>query len=182
MKSAITNLRICVIGMSAQRGRLMIGHRSFACLVGRNGLTFRKREGDGQTPVGDFAIRSLLFRRDRRTRTQTGLAQFETDPRDAWCDEPGHRLYNRKVRLPFKASHEELWRKDTAYDWLAVIDYNLSPRAQGRGSAIFFHVASAESSFTQGCVAVRASDMRKVLQALGPRCVMRVGFVFARRK
>ena len=34
--------------------RLHVGHLVFPCLIGRNGRTHSKREGDGKTPVGVF--------------------------------------------------------------------------------------------------------------------------------
>jgi hypothetical protein len=61
------------------------------------------------------------------------------------------------------ASHEVLWRDDTAYDYLGVLDYNLHPVVPHAGSAIFLHVWHPTSTVTQGCVALKAHDLTPML-------------------
>ena len=51
---------------------------------------------------------------------------------DGWCDDPGDRNYNRPVSLPYRASHEELWRNDHLYDVVVVLAHNDRPRVSGR--------------------------------------------------
>ncbi len=60
-----------------------------------------------------------------------------------------------------------MWRNDALYDLVVVIGHNDRPRIRGRGSAIFLHIAGPGLEATEGCVAVRASDMRKLLAYLG---------------
>lgn len=45
-------------------GARFLGH-GFPCAIGRGGITPDKREGDGATPVGAFALESVLYRADR---------------------------------------------------------------------------------------------------------------------
>jgi L,D-peptidoglycan transpeptidase YkuD (ErfK/YbiS/YcfS/YnhG family) len=40
---------------------------------------------------------------------------------------------------------------------------------RGRGSAIFFHLATDDLGPTAGCVALRPQDMRRLLPRLGRR-------------
>ncbi len=148
------------------RGRLHIGGRHIPCILGRSGTRIRKREGDGTTPIGAWAILGGFFRADRVKRALSSLPMSQISQDDGWCDEPDHRQYNRQVRLPFAGSHERLWRDDQLYDTLLVLDYNLSLRSRGKGSAIFFHIASADQKPTEGCVAISAADMRKILPLL----------------
>jgi L,D-peptidoglycan transpeptidase YkuD (ErfK/YbiS/YcfS/YnhG family) len=42
--------------------------------------------------------------------------------------------------------------------------HNQRPRIQGRGSAIFFHLARESFVPTAGCIAVTLKDMQKVLR------------------
>jgi L,D-peptidoglycan transpeptidase YkuD (ErfK/YbiS/YcfS/YnhG family) len=42
--------------------------------------------------------------------------------------------------------------------------HNHRPRIQGRGSAIFFHIARKGFAPTAGCIAVTLRDMQKVLR------------------
>jgi L,D-peptidoglycan transpeptidase YkuD (ErfK/YbiS/YcfS/YnhG family) len=168
-------LRVCVINQSLTHGRIVVGARSFLCHLGCNGLTHRKREGDGKTPIGQFRLMGLMVRRDRLAHVRTGLPQFQIGVSDGWCDVPYHPAYNHKVRLPFRASHERLWREDELYDALVILDYNLAPRKRNSGSAIFFHLSKVDTVHTQGCVSVSRTDMIKILTVTGRRTRMMIG-------
>ena len=91
-----------------------------------------------------------------------------------WCEVPDDRNYNRPVKIPYGASHERMRRADRLYDVCLVLDWNISPRRRGRGSAIFFHLARAGFTPTQGCVAVTARTMARLLPLLSDRTVVRV--------
>ncbi len=147
----------------SQTGWLTIGSLRVACALGRSGSVVRKREGDGATPIGQFQLRSAFYRADRIVRPGTGLPLKRLGPNDGWCDAPSDRSYNRFVRHPFPASAEQLWRTDHLYDVLVVIGHNDLPRRRAGGSAIFMHIARDGMKPTEGCVTLRASDMRKVL-------------------
>jgi hypothetical protein len=56
-----------------------------------------------------------------------------------------------------------------------VLDYNLGPTKRGCGSAIFMHVATATLGPTQGCVALRADDLRRLLPRLSDKAKLIVG-------
>jgi L,D-peptidoglycan transpeptidase YkuD (ErfK/YbiS/YcfS/YnhG family) len=70
------------------------------------------------------------------------------------------------VRLPYAASHERLWREDALYDLVAVLGFNDAPRARGRGSAIFVHLARPGYTPTEGCVALSRAHMLRLLGSL----------------
>jgi len=89
-------------------------------------------------------------------------------PDDGWCDAPFHPSYNRFIRHPFSASAERLWREDGIYDIIVVIDFNVRRRIQGRGSAIFFHLARPDFTPTLGCIAIPEREMRLILAMSGP--------------
>jgi L,D-peptidoglycan transpeptidase YkuD (ErfK/YbiS/YcfS/YnhG family) len=86
-------------------------------------------------------------------------------PEDGWCDDPTHADYNRQVRLPHPARHEELWRADALYDVIGVLGWNDAPVQRGRGSAIFLHLARPDFAPTEGCVALAQSDLLRLLAA-----------------
>ena len=127
-----------------------------------------KREGDGGTPVGTFALRRLLYRPDRAAAPATRLPVQALTPADGWCDDPDDRAYNRPVTLPFAASHEKMWREDNIYDVVVVLGHNDDPPVAGRGSAIFLHVARPDYRPTEGCVALALDDLLRVLADCGP--------------
>lgn len=67
------------------------------------------------------------------------------------------------MNLPYAAAHEELKRTDYLYDVVVETSHNQRPRIQGRGSAIFFHIAQENFAPTAGCIAITLRDMQKVL-------------------
>jgi L,D-peptidoglycan transpeptidase YkuD (ErfK/YbiS/YcfS/YnhG family) len=136
--------------------------------LGKGGLTHAKREGDGATPIGVFALRNLLYRADRMARPQTGLAMSAIEPGSGWSDDPRDALYNRPVTLPHPYSHELLWRDDRLYDLIVPLGYNDNAPVPGWGSAIFLHCARPDYSPTEGCVAVAASDLLTILAGCQP--------------
>jgi L,D-peptidoglycan transpeptidase YkuD (ErfK/YbiS/YcfS/YnhG family) len=168
-------LFVRVLSRRATTGTLIFGHLRLPCALGRGGCKPLKREGDGATPLGRFPLRQAYFRPDRLARPRTGLPLRPIRADDGWCDAPGDRNYNRLVRRPYPASAERMWRADQLYDIVVVLGYNDRPRVQGRGSAIFLHVARGALEPTEGCIAVRRADFRKLLPLLGPGTVLRVG-------
>jgi L,D-peptidoglycan transpeptidase YkuD (ErfK/YbiS/YcfS/YnhG family) len=142
--------------------------RRFVCSIGRSGIRRDKREGDGATPAGDYALARVLYRPDRLAPPPTCLPLGPIDPADGWCDAPGDPLYNRPVRLPYPASSERLWRTDHVYDLVVVTSHNADPVVRGAGSAIFVHVRCPDGSPTEGCVAFELPDLREILAAWRP--------------
>lgn len=131
--------------------------------IGRNGTTVKKREGDGKTPVGCFAMRRVLYRPDRLAAPRTALRALPLDPADGWCDDPDDGAYNLPVRLPYGARVEALWRADGIYDLIVVLGYNDAPVEPGAGSAIFLHLAASDWRPTAGCVALGRDDLVRIL-------------------
>ena len=138
------------------------------CALGRSGVTRSKREGDGATPLGRFRLLGGFYRPDGGPRPRVLLPLRPIRRSDGWCDAPGHRLYNRPVRLPFPASHERLWRDDHLYDVVLDIAWNRGPIRPGRGSAIFLPLAKPGFKPTEGCVAVPPGRVRALLVRIGP--------------
>jgi len=149
-------------------GLLVAAGRAVPVALGRSGISPDKREGDGRTPAGGWRILALLYRPDAGPRPITRLPCRPLRPNDGWCDAPGHRRYNRPVTLPFPASHERMWRDDGLYDLVLVLDHNIRPRISGRGSAVFVHLARPGFAATEGCVALRRGDLRRLVARLAP--------------
>ena len=148
---------------------LVAGNLRIRARIGRNGATFDKREGDGKSPRGCFALLGGWWRPDRRLPPRTGLRMAPLHARLGWCDAPGHRSYNKLICLPFFASHEEMWRADHQYDVVLDIDWNRTCRRQGRGSAIFLHLMNPAGTGTAGCVAVPPTAIDRLMARIGPK-------------
>jgi len=146
-------------------GRLEFGGQVLRAALGRGGVRTDKQEGDGATPAGLLPLRRVLYRADRVAIPRAAVPREPIAPEDGWCDDPVHPDYNRQVRLPHSAHHEELWRSDGLYDIVGVLGWNDAPVERGRGSAIFLHVARAGLAPTEGCIALPLPDLRAVLEA-----------------
>ena len=149
-----------------QRGRLTFNGKTYPCVLGRSGVAHDKREGDGATPVGRFALRRVLYRADRGAPPVTALPVSAIAPNDGWCDAPHDPAYNRPVTLPYPASAESMTRDDRLYDVVAVLGHNDAPVIPGAGSAIFLHVTPEDGAPTAGCVALSPEDLREVLRGV----------------
>jgi L,D-peptidoglycan transpeptidase YkuD (ErfK/YbiS/YcfS/YnhG family) len=145
------------------RGTARLGDRAFPCALGRAGLIADKREGDGGTPIGRFPFRTLLYRADRMPHIETRLPARHIERTDGWCDDPASADYNRLIRLPHPARHEDLWLADHLYDLVVVIGHNDDPVVKGAGSAVFVHLARDDWGPTAGCIAFRREDLLAIL-------------------
>ena len=159
------------IGGRPHEGRLIAGTLVLPCALGRSGVVRIKREGDGASPAGRWPLLYFYLRAPNPLR----LRWRRTRPHDLWCDDPRSFLYNKPLQAPSRLGHEEMWRKDALYDAVGVMGYNLRPRVRGRGSAIFFHIATDDLSPTAGCVALRARDMARLLPRLGRKVSLLIG-------
>jgi L,D-peptidoglycan transpeptidase YkuD (ErfK/YbiS/YcfS/YnhG family) len=168
----LRSLTVAPLPGCKSHGRLTAGAVRMPCALGRMGLTTSKREGDGATPVARHRIETFLLRRDRLRPPALIAPAQPMRPKMGWCDDPGSGSYNRPVCLPCRAGHEDLWREDSLYDVVGVLDWNRRPRVGGRGSAIFLHLARPDFAPTAGCVAIAAADMRRLLPRLARRCMV----------
>ena len=171
MRADIATLRVFVTPGRA-RGLLVAGPFRIPCAIGPAGVVRIKREGDGGTPAGRFALLWGYYRPDR-PRPAAGGVPLEPLRRDqGWCENPASRNYNRPVRAPSRDASDRMWREDRLYDLCFVLDQNFSQRAKGRGSAIFFHIARPGLTPTAGCVAISVDAMRRLAPRLAPCAVI----------
>ena len=144
----------------------------FSGYVGRSGVksAAAKREGDGATPAGVYALRGGFG-----LRANPGLPQgwFGVDAADVWVDDPASSLYNTHQREPADgrwASAEPL-ANAPAYTYAQVIGYNEAARP-GAGSAIFLHVSTGAP--TVGCVSLPTSALLDVMRWESPGAVIMI--------
>ena len=149
-------------------GVLVFKGKEYRCAIGKGGVNTDKKEGDGATPAGCFPLREVFYRQDRIPDLHAPLPMSPLSPDDGWCNDPRDPSYNRKVKLPYVASAESLWRDDHLYDVIVAVGYNDDPPVPGKGSAIFMHVARENYSPTAGCIALAEQDLREILGSLSP--------------
>ena len=136
------------------------------CAVGKNGIGYKKKEGDKITPKGNYKILYILYRSDRVFNLNTKIKKIPIKKNMGWCDDPKSNKYNKLIKLPFKFSAEKLFRKKNIYDIILVLNFNTYPTIKNKGSAIFLHVAEKNYRKTLGCVAIKKKDLRFLLKQI----------------
>lgn len=130
-------------------------------LIGRNGVTENKSEGDGCTPLGFHKIGSAFYVDEK---PETKLYCFKITEDSYWVDDPDSVHYNKYVEGTETKdwnSAEHMIEYD-GYKYGFVLEYNTEciPDA---GSAIFFHIGSNP---TAGCIATNEELLLKYISIL----------------
>ena len=162
---------------------------AFPVSIGRNGSAWgtglhaagdqdegpRKREGDGRSPAGVFALGTAFGYADT---VASGLP-YQAMTRDDWCmDVPASPLYNRIVdsrdvgAAAVQGSTEPMRldlhnNGDDRYKLGFVIEHNAG-NVPGMGSCIFAHLWGNPDKTTAGCTAMPETGMRALLGWLQP--------------
>lgn len=159
-----------VLGASgAAWGRGLHGE---AAPSGRRGP--RKREGDGRSPAGAFALRGSYGYADAAPKG-TRLAYTPTTAAQECVDDPRSQHYDRivdrgAVAAPDWKSSESMRRRDALYTWVIDVAHNPA-HAPGGGSCIFLHVWRDARSGTAGCTAMAPDILAALLATLDPSAV-----------
>jgi L,D-peptidoglycan transpeptidase YkuD (ErfK/YbiS/YcfS/YnhG family) len=140
-------------------GYLKFKNHKFRCSLGKSGIGEKKIEGDNITPQGIYGVTRVYYRDDKVKKIKSKTKLFKIKKNLGWCDQPNTKYYNKLIRLPSKLSHEKLYRRDNIYDVILVLDYNMKPTIQYKGSAIFIHVARKKFPPTKGCVALSKKNL-----------------------
>jgi len=148
----------------------------YVARLGKNGLSANRREGDGTTPTGNFAIGRTMYGNDPNPGVRFRYRRLRCG--DWWDEDPTSPTYNSFRHVPcgteppFAGASEGMWQQPRPYPFLAVIEYNTHPVVPGRGSGIFLHAQSGGP--TIGCVSLRTAELRLVLRWLRPAAAPRI--------
>jgi L,D-peptidoglycan transpeptidase YkuD (ErfK/YbiS/YcfS/YnhG family) len=163
-----TSNKAMLFALEKRNKKWKIKYGPLRASIGRNGFALlgRKMEGDGKSPTGIFALGQLF---SYETKVKTSLPFISTTEEDKWIDDVNHKDYNKYIKGTTTAtSFEHLRLSGIYYKYCTVIEYNTNPVIKGKGSAIFFHVADDNYTPTAGCVAIKETDMDKILSWLKP--------------
>ncbi len=137
---------------------IIIDDFKLKCCIGKKGIKKKKIEGDLSTPRGTFKLGPVFYRADRVLKPITKLKCHKIKQNMGWCNDPFNKYYNRKILINKKNKHEKLFRKDSKYDYIILINYNYYKPIPKRGSAIFIHLTSNYKP-TAGCIALKKKDL-----------------------
>ena len=152
---------------------LIVDEFKFKCSIGKKGLKSKKKEGDNCTPIGIFKIGKVYYRPDRVKKPKTVLKTKTITKIMGWCDDPYNRNYNKEITLNKKNRGEKLFRKDSIYDILIVIEYNTKKTRPFKGSAIFIHLTKNYNP-TRGCIALKQSDLLILLKIINKKTKIKI--------
>jgi D-alanyl-D-alanine dipeptidase len=161
-------------------GFIKIG-TAFPVVLGKNGLGWgrgirsdpppsgpSKREGDGKSPAGLFAL-GTAFGYDAAVSTR--LPYLPLSPTIECVDDSNSSHYNQLVDGRDTArdwnSSEQMRRDDELYHYGVFVNHN-SPPAANAGSCIFLHIWENADSGTVGCTAMELSNILALLRWLDP--------------
>lgn len=159
--------------------------------LGRNGLVWglglhnnprkatTKKEGDGRSPAGIFALGGLWVTHPTPVKHHRSIPYVKVGPNDIWVtNTTDARMYNRHVRLDHPACtawelKEQMRQKDYPHSIKMLICHNTPERkggvVVGGGSSIFFHIwRKGGKSPTAGCTSMQESDLRTMIARLDP--------------
>jgi len=140
-------------------GYLKYKNLKFRCSLGKAGVREKLIEGDNVTPKGTFKIIKIYYRKDRIKNLYSQFRLIRITKNMGWCDDPRSKKYNQPIRIPTKYSHEKLYRDDSLYDLVMVLNFNTKPTIKKRGSAIFIHIKKNNYKKTKGCIALSKKNL-----------------------
>jgi L,D-peptidoglycan transpeptidase YkuD (ErfK/YbiS/YcfS/YnhG family) len=156
-------------------GYLKYKNFKFRCALGKGGIKQKEREGDFITPKGKFKLIKIYYRSDRIKKISSTLKKIKIKKNMGWCDDVSSNYYNKQIKINKKITHEKLHRKDSLYDIIVVLNYNLNPIIKGKGSAIFLHVAKKNYNKTQGCIALKKNELLSLISKIKKNTQIRIG-------
>ena len=161
----------------------------FSARLGRNGTAWGlgihanprgatlKKEGDGRSPAGIFAIGGLWTTTKTPVRHDRALPEVKVGPNDLWVTDLNMpQYYNRYVRLNHPAAtawelHEQMKQTDYPHSIKLLICHNTAGTpgrpVLGAGSSIFFHIWRSDGAApTAGCTTLQEQNLRALIARL----------------
>lgn len=142
---------------------------SINAVIGKNGFSLNKIEGDLKSPAGIFRIGTAFGTIDKPSDIK--LSYRKTSKNDYWVDDISSPDYNKWIE--YEGDPYSRWKsferlKISSYKLAFVIEYNMSPVVKGRGSAIFLHIWEGPNTGTKGCTALSEANISKLLSWIDP--------------
>lgn len=156
--------------------------KSFPIVIGKNGFALAngmpdklskmdvvrpfKKEGDGKSPAGIFALTSAfgsMIKPDFVKLPYTQLEEWTECIDDAKSTHYNKIVDRMQVGVYDWKSSEKMLEVGEQYELGVFVAYNSSPVVKENGSCIFLHVWKDAASGTAGCTAMERANMEKIL-------------------
>lgn len=141
-------------------------------VVGRNGMSANRHEGDKTSPMGIFGF---IFEFGSAQNPGTKMEYRHTSSGDLWTSNPYNiNEYNTWIHYTGADPNgrfydfEDLYAT-SVYKYAAAIDFNYgSGKVIGKGSAIFMHISPNSGRGTLGCVGLPEGTLVQILKWMDP--------------
>lgn len=155
-----------------------------AVVVGRGGLAWgrglhptnaaagpQKREGDGKSPAGVFALSAAFGFAPAEDMQWLKLPYLHLTEALECVDDVNSLRYNSIVDNthildPDWNSSEKMRAIGEQYRLGVIVDHNTAPRLTGNGSCIFIHIWKGDDTGTAGCTAMEKRAMEQLIRWL----------------
>ena len=148
-------------------------NKSYQVIVGKNGLSENKIQGDCKTPIGEFTLSKTIFYRDDKINK----SEFENNDYEfaeikenlTLCRDFLNIHYNKLVHPNDNHQCKQtsgLYRADSLFNIVIPIDYNVNPVIAGKGAGIFIHTRGMGNSGSKGCIRFWKNDLVKIINKL----------------
>ena len=140
--------------------------------IGKNGITYNKKEGDKMTPAGTFRL-GLAFGTCEKIDNGS-INYIKLNDNLYWVDDINSKNYNKLVDISkqekdFKSAEHLIDYKVYKYG----IEIKSNPEnIKGNGSAIFLHCSSQKA--TAGCVAIEEKYLKKILSIIDSDTLIKI--------
>lgn len=135
-----------------------------------------KKEGDGKSPEGVFALGTSFGYADTKfsgTKLQYLTLTASIECVDDTASQHYNRIVDRATLTPDWNSSEHMRNTGESYRWGIVVDHNhIASSAKplsGGGSCIFLHIWRGPGHGTAGCTAMAQPEIESLLTWLDPK-------------
>jgi L,D-peptidoglycan transpeptidase YkuD (ErfK/YbiS/YcfS/YnhG family) len=132
-----------------------------------------KKEGDGKSPAGVFALAHAFGAADTLPADARGFPYQHALPSMYCVEEVRSEFYNqiidsRDVNARSWEKWSELRRRDGLFDWAIVVRQNYPDVRRGAGSCVFLHIWRGANVPTAGCTAMAREHVEAIVRWLEP--------------
>ena len=130
-----------------------------------------KREGDGRSPAGVFALSSAFGFAAPEEMRDLHFPYLQITEGLECVDDGASQHYNvlvdrQKLGASDWYSSEKMFAIKHDYRLGVFVEHNTRPRHAGYGSCIFLHIWGAPTESTSGCTAMAAGEMEAIIKWL----------------
>lgn len=131
--------------------------------IGKNGMTLRKIEGDGKTPIGKYKLGIAFGTHD--ISLNDSVKYIKINENLYWVDDINSKYYNQLVDI---GKVQKDWiSAEHLIDYKVEYEYGIEIKTnphniKNKGSAIFLHCSTDNP--TAGCIAVKKEAMIEILK------------------